>query len=181
MKKLRPKKVSQKYINAFLVILLLVAGMFLMATNPDDIKNNVNSKTTYPFQEWKLGEIVDDKKLVFAAYGISEDEIGAPGFWAPASDEKFLLVSMSFKNKTGEVYQMSPINSMKLIDDQNNTYPVTSGPSITKGLGGPVENLTTMSGQVGFLVKKSSKNLKLKFDPQIIDENIITVDLYNVN
>ncbi len=155
-----------KYLAIFIVVVVLIA---LLSAN--------KAGQPYPYKTWNMNETVQDKKLSFTTTSTKEDPIGAPGFWAPAPDETFLIINMSYKNKTNEVYHLSPINYMKLKDNNNQEFPVTSAPSLTQGFGGPVNPGETMTGQVGFIVKKSSKGLKLIFDPHLVNENIIEVSL----
>ena len=133
--------------------------------------------TRYPLRVWALGDIIDDKKLAFAATAVSKDDKGMVGFWEAPAGKEFVSVTMSFKNKTGKVYHLSPVLNMKLLDGDNNEYEVSSAPAISRGLGGPVANGQTSAGDVGFLVPKSATKLKLVFDPHVVNENTIAVSL----
>lgn len=139
---------------------------------------NTQSKTQpYPFKTWQLNDKIKDQKLEFTTHSVSDDSVGMPGFWAPSKDETFIVVSMSFTNRTGKVYHLSPVQTMKLRDSNNHEYAVTSAPTIKTGLGGPVRNGETTTGEVGFIVPKAASGLQLIFDPRIVDENIIQVNL----
>lgn len=168
---------QQKLINLDkLQLVLLSVGVLIIMLLAISSRNETEINR-YPFKTWQIGDIVDDEQLAFTVNNLSEDTHGIPGFWAPKDGEKFMIVDMSYKNKSSEVYHMSPVNYMKLIDSENHEYRVTSAPFLTKGFGGPIKPDTTMSGQVGFIVSKSAEGLKLVFDPHIVDENIINVYL----
>ncbi|MGZ6005563.1 MAG: DUF4352 domain-containing protein [Candidatus Saccharimonadales bacterium] len=157
--------------KALIIMIVLIGAVSLL-----NLKKPV--PPVYPFKTWSMGEVVGDNKLSFSVSNTRHDTIGAPGFWAPRPDQKFLIVGLTFTNKSDQTYQMLPIRYMKLMDSQNQDYEVTSAPTLTQGFGGPVAPHSTMTGQVGFIVSRAATGLKLVFDPHIVDENIIEVALH---
>ena len=158
-------------VAVFLLVLSLVQGL-QYRYDYIQLKNQ-----RYPLKVWKLGDAIDDQKLVFVTSSIVSDDKGIEEIWQPPEGQKFIVVNMSFKNKTGVDYQLSPVSTMKLKDSDNLEYEVSSAPVIKNGLGGVVKNGETATGEVGFLAPKSAKNLKLFFDPRVANEQTIIVSL----
>lgn len=134
-----------------------------------------NSDNYYAFKVWQPNDIVESKDIAFSFNGARADTTSIPNFWVLESGKKYVIVDASFKNKMDADYQLSPVMSMKLIDDAGNEYGVTSAPAITSGLGGPVAPGVTSRGEVGFTVPQEAQKLSFRFEPYVASSAPITV------
>lgn len=167
--------------NAVLIVSILTVLLFVVLSTAVYYRYKyvtvaVNADDYYAYQAWQPNDIVESRDIAFSFNGVRTDTTSIPGFWVLNSGEKYVIVDVSFKNKTKSDYQLSPVMSMKLIDDSGVEYGVTSAPAIANGLGGAVAPGVTVRGDVGFTVPESANKLSFRFEPYVASSAPITVN-----
>ena len=138
-----------------------------------------SSEDHYAYKVWQPYDIIESKDIAFSFNGSRLDSTQVTGFWELPEGQQYVVVDVSFKNKTNDFYQLSPVSSMYLKDSAGKEYRVTSSPSITSGLGGQVTPGDTMRGEVGFTVPKTATKLTYFFRPYVASSAPIWVE-FNV-
>lgn len=131
----------------------------------------------YGYKVWAPGDIVESKDIAFSLNGVRTDTTNVPKFWELQEGNQYVIVDVSFKNRTYKPYELSPVMSMKVRDNvSGKEYGVTSAPAIEQGLGGQVASQETMRGEVGFTLPVDAKDLTFIFEPYLSSSAPITVN-----
>lgn len=124
----------------------------------------------------QVGDLVIRRDIALEVNSVRSDRTIIPGYWQLAENKKFVIVDITFKNRTNKNYSLSPITTMKLIDKDGVNYEVTSAVSITNGLGGEVLPDQTVTGEVGFTVPISQNEFEFEFRPTIGSKKTIVTN-----
>lgn len=121
----------------------------------------------YSYKAWAKGDIIENKDIAFTLSSTRTSTQAVPQFWPLPEGHHYVMATVSFKNKTNAVYELSPITSMYLADSNGTQYPVTGAPFSVHPVGGPVAAGQTMSGEVAFTVPDNASNLSFFFRPYL--------------
>ncbi len=165
-------KKSFFYIATTVLFMIAVFSAVFYRYQTIKLKTIVN---TYQLKQWQPGEIIQDDRFSFSFNSVRYDTVQVPGFWELEQGKQFVIVNISFKNNSSITYQLSPITSMTILDDNANNYHVSSAVDIHNSLGGPVNPGETVRGEVGFTLPDSIHSGQFIFNPNLQDANQISV------
>lgn len=176
MTKKAKKQVTQsQFIAAVLALVFFALAVGTSVYYRYKYVTTKNQLHTYALKTYSPGEIVVDDRFAFSFNSVRTDTSTVPGFWELAEGDRFVLVSMTFTNRSDDVFELSPISLMHLIDGAGMSYDVTSAPAIKDSLGGPVKPGQTVRGEVAFTLPASTTSATFTFDPRLVDAHLIRV------
>jgi hypothetical protein len=165
----------QFIVSGLLLLIFALLGGSAVYYHIEYVREYTAAQTSYPLHAWQTGEIVTHSAFAFRLNSVREDTHDIPHVWELAPGQKYVMVNVSFKNTSRETYQLSPIRTMQLRDASGTLYQVTSAPYIQDSLGGPVAPGQTVSGEVGFTIPVTAKDINFIFEPHVLNAHTIVV------
>jgi len=155
--------ISSQFVIVMLCVIAVMFGSLALLYRWQYLIESDSNSVEYSSNSVNQGDIVVRKDYAMVVTGVKSDRTQIPNYWQLNDDQKFVIVDLSFKNRTISSYSMSPISSMQLVDESGKHYDVTSAVSITNGLGGEVAPQATVRGEVGFTVPNNLNKFEFVF------------------
>lgn len=166
---------NKKLFSVLAILIVLIISLFFGGFYRYKYVTLKSTVSTYPLQIWQPGEIVNDDRFIFSFNSARSDSKDIPTVWELPPDQVYVIVNVSLKNLTNADYQLSPITSMHIEDDNRNVYNVSSAPFIKDSIGGPVSPDQTVRGEVGFTLPTNVKSGTFIFNPGLPNAHQIRV------
>jgi hypothetical protein len=99
-------------------------------------------------------------------------------YFEPTADEQPICLPVKIKNVSGSEKKFIPIEEIRLVGDDNQSYTIDFVPSCIGGVGGPLQTGEEMSGELGFILPNFQNNQSrkvYKFEYKTIDKNLKSV------
>lgn len=175
MKKIQ--QINSQFIIVVVCLITVLFGSLALLYRWQYLTESEANYLEYSSDNKSQGDIAIKKDYAMIVNGVKSDRTQIPGYWQIKDDQKFVVVDVSFKNRTNYSYSMSPITSMKLIDENGIHYDATSAVAITNGLGGEVAPHTTVRGEVGFTVPSNITKFVFVFNYKQGDSQLFRTTL----
>lgn len=104
-------------------------------------------------------------------------------YFEPTADEQPICLPVKIKNVSGSEKKFIPIEEIRLVGNDNQSYAIDFVPSCIGGVGGPLQTGEEMSGELGFILsftKRDQGNVVYNFEYKPIDKNLKSVIIPNV-
>lgn len=171
------QQINSQFIIVVVCLITVLVGSLALLYRWQYLTETEDNYLEYSLETSKQGDIVIKKDYAMVINSVKSDKTQIPGYWQIKDDQKFVVVDISFKNRTNYNYSMSPITSMKLIDENGIQYDVTSAVAITNGLGGEVAPHNTIRGEVGFTVPSNIAKFVFVFNYKQGDSQLFRTTL----
>ncbi len=101
---------------------------------------------------------------------------GASPIVAPA-DHVYLVTTVFLGNNTGHTIQVIPLLHFHAKDDRGRVYDVTTNPSGSTQLSGPLLDGDSLQEELSFLIPSDARGLHLIFEPGIETPSVARIAL----
>lgn len=99
-------------------------------------------------------------------------------YFEPTADEQPICLPVKIKNVSGSEKKFIPIEEIRLVSNDNQSYAIDFVPTCIGGVGGPLQTGEEMSGELGFILsftKIDQGNVVYNFEYKTIDKNLKSV------
>ena len=123
----------------------------------------------------RIGDNINTPNFSVNVSSLRRDSVGG-GPLVPKPGYEFIVPTISVQNMTDEPIDFIPLLFFYIKDSEGNVYNVTSVPSQTNQLSGPILAHDKLKEEIGFEIPKTAKGLKLYFEPGTT-KYVVVVDL----
>ncbi len=148
------------------LVLVSLLATVVLAVKYDRLQKDYNLlKNGNSTKIWQPNQEVLTNHFMLKVNKVLIDEVGVPEHLPAPEGTKFVTVDLSVKNMTDSDKLFIVHDHMYVRDESGYRYDSAVAPNVTVGIAGTIAAGDTAAGQVGFLVPKTTTDLKLYFEP----------------
>lgn len=166
-----------RFVICLVALLLFITSVVSAIAYRIAYNHELATIQSYPYKHWAVGDIVVSDNLAFRVNSVRTDQTQVPGYWELADGTQYVILNLSFTNRTDKEYVLSPIQTMFIEDETGKQYGVTSAPALVTGFGGQVKPNESVTGEVGLTVPKSLTKGVFVFEPRTKGDGFIFADI----